>query len=820
MRIATGIGTLFLIIFHTSTEIQAQQRPSREFLQIMGTALGDSSFSFATISLINVRDSSLVLRTITDSLGRFEIKSAHTGIYLLSVSCVGYTTYISSSFRADTVSGNSLHFFIRLSRAESQLAQAEVTRSPPQIERKLDRIVVRIENNIVSNGESVMELLRTLPGIVVDGSDNIYIKGKSEVRILIDGRDTYVKDDQLKTLLASISANNVQKIEIISNPPARYAAEGAGGIINIITKSKESPGLSGNAYTTYSQGVYGKLSSGALVNFKDKNLIFTASYDYTHGTGFIKGDETRNFMSLSPPLVFHQLSFNPTTSSNQYFKGSIDWHFAADQHIAVSLDGALSEKESRYRSTLDIYPDGQSIDSSFSVNNETKSHYSNENLNVNYSLQIDSSGQSLEANYSHLQFDNNAASRFNSLYADSFQQNTQPPQIDTSYNKASIHVNAYKIDYKIQLPAKIKLESGLKYTSTVTDNNIQFYTFQNNQFIADTGRSNHFIYSENIFAAYVSANKSWKNLDAQFGIRYENTNAALNLTTDPILIHRHLHDLFPTLFLEYRINETNKLNFTSGRRIERPGYADLNPFAFYYDPFSYEQGNPYLLPEYTFTNELSYTYKDSYSLSLGYSTTDNLIEEITLQNDSSQTVVYKYENISNRKILYLEAYAPVEITKWWNTSADINISYTNIAGNASYGTFSNHLTGVNVNYSNTFSIAKIYTIQANLLYSSPFLEGISEFKSKGRLSLGIKRSLFHNSTTISLRFADILHTDKERVITSSLNENIRLQQVRDTRRVGLTITYNFKKGGKFKQRPIEFGGQEEKDRMNISPKSN
>ncbi|HWK01984.1 MAG TPA: outer membrane beta-barrel protein [Puia sp.] len=815
---ATSI--LLLILFCLTAEISAQQPSPPGSILIVGSVRADAPLSFSTVSLLNARDSSIVLHTMTDSLGNFEVKAASGEVYLLSVSHIGYLSYTSRAFRLDTVTGNSLRFSVRLFRKEIQLAEVEVTKSPPLIERKLDRVVIRVENNIVSNGESVMELLRTLPGIVIDGADKISIKGKSGIRILVDGHDTYVKDDQLTTLLASISANNVQKIEIISNPPAQYAAEGAGGIINIITKSKETPGLSGNAYTTYSQGTYGKLSSGALVMFKDRDLILTGSYDYTHGTGFIQGDETRKFMSVSAPLIFHQVSYNPTTSSNQYFRTGIDWRLASNQHIAVSLDGAFSEKGSPFHSTLSVYPEGHSTDSSFSIDNQTKSHYSNANLNANYSVKIDSTGQSLEASYSHLQFNNNAASSYNSLYTDSFLQHPRPPQVDTSYNKASIHVNAYKLDYKVLLPGNINLETGLKFTSTVTDNNIQFYTLQNGQFLADTGRSNHFIYSEKISAAYLSARRSWKNLDMQLGLRYEYTHATLNLTTDSLLIYRHLHDWFPTLFLEYRINESNKLNFTSGRRIERPDYANLNPFAFYYDPFSYEQGNPYLLPEYTFTNELTYTYKDANSVSLGYSSTSNLINEITLQSDTAKTVVYRYENISNRRSLYLDAYMPLDITKWWNTSADINVAYANIAGNASYGTFSNKLTTVNVNFSNTFSIAGIYTVQANVLYSSPFLDGISEFKSKGRLSLGIKRSFFHKSITASLRLSDILYTDKENVRTTSLNENISLRQVRDTRRVGLTITYNFKKGPKFKERPVEFGGQEEKGRMNITPKTN
>jgi hypothetical protein len=710
-------------------------------------------------------------------------------------------------------------FFIRLSRNTTQLKGVEVTRPLPVIERKLDRIIVRVDNNIVAAGESVIELLRTLPGIVIDGANNVYIKGKPDIWIMIDGRETYIKDDQLKILLAGMPASNIQKVEIITNPPAKYAAEGAGGIINLITKTRETPGISGNIYSSYAQGVYGRATAGGLVNFKNKRLLLTGSYDLTHGTGFFDDDETRRFLSSSPVVTFHQMTHRPATSTNHYYKAGVDWSIANNQHLAVSLDGAVSGTRKPYGATLQVYNDPHVIDSSFSINNLTKSHYSNTNLNAHYNIRIDSSGQTLEANYSHLQFHTRDTNSYHSLFFNRNGENPRSPQMDGSYNKASIRVDAWKLDYKRPLPAKILLETGLKYTSSITDNDIAFYTFQNGALKTDTSRTNHFIYTENIAAAYISARKDFKKLDVQLGLRYEDTRAKVDLITDTLVIRRRLHGLFPTLFLEYRINDQHKLNFTSGRRIKRPDYAALNPFAFYYDPFSYQTGNPYLLPQYTFNNEVTYTYKNENSLSLGYSATNNQINEITIQNDSAKTLVYQYENLNSYRNLYLEVYVPWKIASWWSTGTNVNVTYSSVTGNAAYGVFSNKRTGLTVSNNNTFTFAKLYTAQANFLYYGPSAYGVMVYKGRGRLSLGLNRSFFKKSLTVALRITDLFYTDKVRTTTNTLNQDIYLRQVRDTRRIGITLTYNFKSGAKFNERKVQFGAQEEKNRMSITPKT-
>ena len=807
---------LFFLIFHLILFSDSYAQQPVQIMKLQGFVKGDSSLSYSTILLLHAKDSSIYRRTITDSTGYFEMEGDFRGDFILSVTHIGYSTYYSPIFSTDTASGSTISFSIKLIKSDVRLANVEVKKAMPVMERKLDRVIIHVENNIVSNGESVMELLRTLPGIVVDGSDNIYIKGKSDIRVIVDGREVLLKEEQLKTFLSGMSANNIKDIEIISNPPARYAAEGAGGIIQIITKTRSGDGISSNVYSGYSQGVYGRTTFGGSLLAKENKILFSASYDFTHATGFFDAVENRDFNTATPPIFFHQVSSNTTTSTNQYFKAGVDWKITKNQHVAVFLDGALSKKDNPFHSDLYVSDSGNKIDSTFVTNNFTQTNYSSKNLNANYRLLLDSSGHSLEANYSRLWFNEISASNYYSLFYNQDMQQNRLPQSYTFFNNENAYIDAYKIDYQYRLPAQIKGEAGLKYTSSVTDNDIKYYTDQN---ILDTTRSNHFIYKEDIMAAYVSASGSFKKLNAELGLRYENTRAQLNLTTENSIINRYLNNFFPTIFLEYNLNKSNKINFTSGRRVRRPGYSDLNPFIFYYDPFSYSQGNPYLLPEFTYTNELSYTFKNS-SISLGYSNTSNIINETILQNDFSKTVIYGYENAGNSNSLYIEAFVPITITRWWDANADANLSYTHNYGNLSYGIYSNKLAGVYVNFSNTFTVAKRYLIQANMLYFSPSLDGISKYSGMSRFSLGLKRSFFKNKLSLNLRLTDIFLTDIVKQTTTAFNENITLRQVRDTRRVGLTITYNFNKGRKPKERAIQFGGEDEKNRLDITPKTN
>jgi len=813
-----SLGLLLLMISALCPKLMAQQNPGSRPVMVQGKVVADSPVSFATVALLRARNGGQVARTVTDSLGGFNLTVNAGDTFLLAVSHVGYLTERSPVFNPDTAKEGVLYFSIRLNRNATQLKDVEVTKMPV-IERKLDRVVVRVDNNIVASGESVIELLRTLPGIVVDGASNVYIKGKSDIRVMIDGRESYLKGEQLKTMLASMPANNIQKVEIFSNPPARFAAEGAGGVINLITKNRETPGVSGNIYSSFAQGKYNRTAAGGLVNYKNKRLMITGSYDLVHGTGFFNDDEKRRFLSNSPVITFHQETHRPTTSTNHYYKAGFDYSIARNQNIAVSFDGTVSDLRKPYDATLKVYHDPTAIDSSWTINNFTRSHYTNTNLNADYTLRIDTTGQILTANYSHLQFNTRDTNSYHSLFFNNNGGNPRSPQMDGSYNKATVRVDAYKLDYKRNLPGKVLLETGLKYTSSVTDNDIAFYTFQNGAYKKDSTRTNHFIYTENIAAAYISAQKNFKKLDVQVGLRYEDTRAKIDLVTDTLVIRRHLESLFPTLFLEYRISDNHKLNYTSGRRIKRPDYAALNPFAFYYDPFSYSTGNPYLLPQYTLTNELTYTYKNDYSLSMGYSVTNHQINEITVQNDSSKMVVYQMENLNSYKNLYVELYVPWKITKWWNTSADVNVTYSSITGNAAYGVFSNKRTGITVSNNHNFTIAKLYSAQANLLYYGPSAYGVTVYKGRGRLSLGVKRSFLKKNLTVGLRVTDLFYSDKVATTTKALNQDIYLRTVRDTRRVGITLTYNFRSGAKFNERKVQFGAQDEKNRMSITPKT-
>lgn len=812
-------GLFLFMITIICPQLMAQQNPVGSPVVIQGKVVANVPLPFATVALLRAQNGEQVTQTITDSLGRFRVTVNTGDSFLLAVSHVGFLTVRSPVFNTDTIKKEELYLTIRLNENAAELKEVEVTKMPV-IERKLDRVVVRVDNNIAASGESVMELLRTLPGIVVDGANNISIKGKADIRVMIDGRETFLKSEQLKAMLAGMPANNIQKVEIFSNPPARYSAEGAGGMINLITKNRETPGISGNIYSGYAQGIYERTTAGALLNYKNKRLLATGSYDLVHGTGFFDDDEKRRFLSSSPVITFHQQTHRPTTSTNHYYKAGFDYSISRNQNIAVSFDGTVSDMRKPYNATLQVYHDPNAIDSSYTINNLTKTRYTNTNLNADYTLRIDTTGQTLTANYSHLHFNTNDTNSYHSLFFDSNGSNPRAPQMDGSYNNAAIRVNAYKLDYKRNLPGKVQLEAGLKYSSSVTDNDIAFYTFQNGAYKKDLSRTNHFIYTENIGAAYIAAKRNFKKLDLQAGLRYEDTRATIDLITDTFLIRRHLQNLFPTLFLEYRISDNHKLNYTTGRRIKRPDYSSLNPFAFYYDPFSYSTGNPYLLPQFTFSNELTYTYKNENTLSLGYSYATNLLNEITIQDDTSKMVIYKNENINSSRSLYLEIYMPWSIASWWSTNTDVNVAYTSIKGNADYGVFANRRTEVSVSNNHYFTLPKGYTAQVNFLYYGPSVYGVTVFKSRERLSLGLKRSFFKKSLTATLRFTDIFYSDKVRTATSVLNQDIAFKTVRDTRKVGITLTYNFRSGAKFNERKVQFGGQDEKNRMSITPKTN
>ena len=763
------------------------------------------------VALVRTKDSSIVLQSKIDSSGKFEFEIPSSGIFFLAVLEEKVYKVCSMPFDSRTLKGGRIYVNLYVNGRDSILPNVTVVSKRPIIERNLGKLIYHINQDDFNRNGTLLDALQSLPGVIIDPSGSIKIKGLSHIKLYVDGNEKYFDEDQLKKYLESLSANSFKDVEIISNPSAEYSADGS-AIIKLITKKETKKGLSGNLYSNYSQGYYGRIGLGGILNIKYNKFSFSGSYDFTNYTSFFDAKEYRNFSN--PSTMFYQVSSDISKIKNNYYRTGFEYQISKKQTIGLSVEGAFSNRNNPFNSTLYVSSTSTIPDSTFLTNSYTKSSYNNNNVNATYKLDIDSPNNII-INYSHLNYSAKAVSDFHSLMTSSY----SPFNSDVIYrtdNKQNINVDAFKIDYSNEITKQLSIQSGIKLTHSYTRNDQNFWI---DSTIYDSLTNNSFKYDENIFAAYLSALKTSKHFDFQIGLRYENTNAKIRPNDNQGIINRNINNLFPTLFTEYRFSDANKINYSFSRRIRRPGYSDLNPTIFYFDQFSYSKGNHYLLPELTFSQDLTYVFNNQISISVGLSNSKNLINEITLQNDTTKSLIYQYENITKSNNVYIEFYFPIKFTKWWNGTISTNLSNTSIIGNENYGSFSKSINSAFINIQNTFSLNK-YSLQVGWLYFSPQIDGVVTYKERNRLTLGMKRSLWNNRLSVNLRVSDPFLSDIIETSTNVLNQSLKLRQIRDTRRVGLTFTYNFSKGEKLKSKNIETGAVDEKNRLNVIPKNN
>ena len=436
---------------------------------------------------------------LTEKDGSYSLGDIAAGRYVLTAMLHDYQTYTS-----DTISvlsdGNTLPDIV-LSEKNKTLNEVTISSQKPLIEIKADKIVVNVENSIVNTGSNVLEVLGRSPGVKVDQNDNITLKGRPGITIMIDGKISPVNGSDLANILKGMPASAIEKIELISNPGARYDASGSGGIINIKTKKEGRLGVNGSANVSYSQGVYPKANMGFSVNMRNKKLNVFASYNYSHRKGFshlgitrkfYNGDTLKTTYTQSSDLVF------PVRNHNAGF--GIDYSVSPKTTIGLVLNGNAN----RFR------PSGQNtsrVDSGdtytfFTMYNNSKDAWYNYSANVYLKHAFDSAGQELSADIDYARYSNQTYQLYTNKYFTKDGDQMMGDSLLYGNISGTTQIRSAKLDYTLPFKQKYRFDAGAKSSVTTADNNPYYSRLVGADTIYDASRSNHFIYNENINAAY------------------------------------------------------------------------------------------------------------------------------------------------------------------------------------------------------------------------------------------------------------------------------------------------------------------------------
>jgi iron complex outermembrane recepter protein len=775
----------------------------------------------ATVILFRSKDSVSVQSSSSDKQGNFLFANIESGVYYLRVSSVGYMKQYTQSI--EILNKSILLNTIILQTQPKSLNEVSVIGRRPLIEQKLDRTIVNVDASPSNVGTSVMDVLEKSPGITIDKDDNISLKGKQGVTVMIDNKPTYLNAIQLASYLKSLPSSAVDQIEIMTNPSAKYDAAGNSGIINIKTKKNKARGFNGNLSLTQTQGVYPKPSASLNLNYKTGKFNFFANAGYSHWQGFQNLDIMRNYLDPSDKQVtsiFSQHTNMQFTNPEMNLKLGMDYFLSQKTTIGFVLSGFQNAENTRSSSTIFLKDPNYITDSivfSPSTNNNT---WKNQSVNLNFRHQFDSTGREITVDLDYVTYRSTSSQYFDNItYNPDWTKRGET--ILTGNLPSNINISSFKTDYTHPFKHELKLEAGIKSSYVSTDNIAGYFNLMNGFPEVDTTKTNRFSYRENINAAYINLNKQLGKWNFQAGLRLENTNYSghqfgnqYTIKNNDSTFQNSYVNLFPTVFVSYQLNDKNQFSANLGRRIDRPAYQDLNPFLFFLDEYTYQAGNPYLQPQYTQNIEFSHTYNGFLTTTLNYSLTRNFFSE-TFQQDGHATIV-RNGNIGKRQNAGIAVSAQVPIMKWWTAILYGNLIYNQFSGvlygepiNVSAPTFLGNL-------NNQFHFNKGWGAEISGFYRSSGVEGQILVNPMGQASAAVSKQLFKEKASLKLALRDIFYTGQVSGHINFQQTEASFQNSRDSRQLSLSFSYRFGKPFKVPtQKHAGGGAEDEQNRVKV-----
>ena len=767
---------------------------------------------FASIILLHASDSGLVKTELSNEKGEFDLTPLGNGDYLVKVLLMGYQTYTSDKL---TIDDNSIPVLqIKLTQTEANLKEVTVTVQKPFIEVHPDKLVVNVENSIVSAGNSVLDVLARSSGVTVDQNDNISLKGKQGVNIMIDGRIVPVSAADLANMLKSMPSNSVDKIEIITNPSAKYDAAGTAGIINIKTKKDNKMGLNGSVNGSYGQGVYQKENAGFNLNYRENKVNVYLNYNANYREGFSHVDWDRKYYTNGDYTgSYVQDNYSTLQFHTNVLGAGVDYNLTSKTTLGASVTGEnfyLGTKGYYFANVLD--PNNQ-LQSTFATDNTSSGNWNNYAPNVHFKHTFDSAGKELTVDMDYARYWNTNNQDFTTNYYALNGSESQPSYVLHGDITGLTQIQSVKADYVNPLKDNAKIEAGIKSSYVTADNQPKFYNRSGGGNVYDPTQSDHFLYDENINAAYINASKDWKKYSAQFGLRAEQTIVDGKEEITGQSFSNNYVRLFPSFAVQDHLDVNNDLGVTLSRRIERPGYDDLNPYKFYVDPSTYKTGNPYLVPALTYAAELSHTYKQRFVTTIGYSVTDNVITEVIYPSTTQDRVtIQTKENLAHMVYYGASGAYTIPIFKWWNNVTNVDAYYSKYQGNLANTSLDKGKPTFDINTSNKFTMPKDWSAEVSVFYQASQVYGFLNLTPISMFNVGVQKNMFDKRLTLRLNANDIFWHGNESGSSYFTNYSEVFIARHDTRQVNLSLTYRF---GKRSVAPVSKhsgGAEDEKKR--------
>ncbi|MDP3394502.1 TonB-dependent receptor domain-containing protein [Sediminibacterium sp.] len=802
------MSKLFTLFFFVGLFLSASAAKENN---INGSVIADGKpISGAVVYLLKDTGTVIVKTTITDTDGKFSFTSTLAN-FRITVNAMGYNEFTSS------IKQPGLPIEAVLTASEKLMTAVTVVAQRKLVEVKTDKTVINVDAAPTNIGTTALEVLEKAPGVMVDKDGNISMLGKAGVVIMIDGKPTYMSNADVANYLKSLSSSQLDQIELITQPSAKFDAAGNAGIINIKTKTNKPMGTNGSIGATYSQGVNRRLSLNGSLGYRKGKFNIFGSVNYFDNISFNEVYLSRNIRNPNTKEILSVL--DQTTGMSVHVKPfntkfSLDYLATKNTSFGMAFSGNFNNNFFKLPTRMEVINSAGVLQGVYNSATENAMNINNIIGNIYWKTKLDTTGRELTADIDFIRNSSDFNQTMNSYYYPQQNNPAESPYILKGLNPSVVKVYTGKIDYVHPLKKNAKLEAGIKASFVETDNNSLFNVLKNNVWEVDP-RSNEFIYKENIYAAYLNGNKQWKKWGLQLGLRLENTIMNGNQITTQQKFERNLLQLFPTAFLSYKASDISMFTINFGRRIDRPNYRDLNPFQLLLNPFTYNQGNPNLRPQFTNNAELGYSFKNGMiTAKLGYSKTTDIITDIIRANDAEKVTYQTRENVASRENINLSLGFNKSLNKILTAGF-----FANIYNNKYNGIFNNEpldeqFTSFSLNMNNQFKFGKGWSAELsgfynhkNLLLAQAFIEPMWQ------VGFGVSKQVFKNKGTIRLSARDIFFSQRVKIDQRYQNLDSKFQQYSDSRHVALSFTFRFAKNASNVIRRNGGSSQEEQNRV-------
>ncbi len=788
--------------------------------QINGLAKDDngSPLSGTTISLHKASDSAVVKLAVSKENGTYTFTGIKEGNYRVSASHIGYKTIFSASFTLST-SDMTLPE-LRMGKVGGSMSNVTVVAKKPPIEVKADRTILNVEGTINAVGSNALELLRKSPGVLLDKDDNISLAGKNGVQVYIDGRVTPLAGADLAVYLKTLQSSQIESIEMITNPSAKYEAAGNAGIINIRLKKNKSLGTNGSVNAGWNIGTYAKYIGGASLNYRNKKINLFSTYGFNYGPN--QQSLTINRTVLDS--LFDQHSNIRMVGNSHNFKFGADYFLNKKNTIGVIITGTFADPSITNDSHTDISnTTTNTVNRILIADNESFMKRHSTNINLNYSYN-DSKGYNLTINADKGHYDIGNDQFQPNYYYDPTGQIKLSSTIYHMLSPAEININSVKADYE-QNFMKGKLGLGGKLSWVETDNNFQRYNVYGSSEELDQDRSNHFVYKENINAGYVNYNRQYKKFMIQGGLRIENTvseGVSNGLKPDgsdgagSSSFKRTYTDLFPSAAITFNKNPKKQWTLSYGRRIDRPAYQDLNPFEFKLDEYTFQKGNINLHPQYTNSLSITHTYKFKLNVTANYSHVKDMFTQLIDTAEKTKAFISK-KNLAEQDIASLTISYPFQY-KSYSLFTNISTNYSKYHADFGSGRKVDlDAFGFNFFAQSSLKFAKTWTAELSGFFNAPTIyQGSFKGKSLYSIDAGLQKQIMKGKATIKTSVSDVLHTMKFRATSDFAGQITRFSSRWESRQFKLAFNLRFGNNGVKPARQRAGGAEDEQKRVQQS----